>query len=162
MQQIVARGQSQLHCQRFCLSLSPLPRMLVPPYTIRDIRVCGEITLNPDADGCGCGNRLNAAIPLSVFICDDRGNAHTARALITVPVAMHEGRPAACRYLSQAEVQLCQRPVCFDDPAEVSVCLTVCLQVYGVRLAAMLSPAHSPVCPPPLPLYPQPCRCRDH
>lgn len=159
MQQIVSRGQAQLHCQRFCLTLSPLPRILVPPYTIRDIRVCGDITLMPDMDYCDCSQRLNASIPLSAFICDERGNTHTALAHITVPVTMHESRvAAACRYLSQAEVQLCQRPVCFDDPAEVSVCLTVCLQVYGVRLAAMLSPAPCPICPPPLPLYPQPCQ----
>lgn len=160
MQQIVSQGRNQLHCQRFCLSLSPLPRILVPPYTIRDIRVCGEIALAPDANDCRCTPGLTATIPLSVFICDERGNTHTALAHITVPVALREGYgQSACQYLAQAEARLCQ-PVCFEDPQEVSVCLSVCIQVYGVRLSAMMAPsACAPVCPPPLPLYPEPC-CR--
>lgn len=159
MQQIVSQGKAQLHCQRFALTLSPLPRILVPPYTIRDVRVCGEIALSQAESTCNCGHTLTASIPLSVLICDDRGNSHTALAYITVPVAIREAQAGnACHYLAQAEVQLCQRPICFDDPAQVQLCLNVCIQVYGVRFAAMLAPSPCPACPPPLPLFPQPCR----
>lgn len=159
MQQIVSQGRNQLHCQRFCLSLSPLPRILVPPYTIRDIRVCGAIALAPDAGNCLCARTLSATIPLSVLICDNCGNTHTALSHITVPVSMREGCGlTACQYLSQAEVRLCQTPNCFEDPAQVAVCLTVCIKVYGVRLSAMLSPSCASSNPPPLPIYPQPCR----
>lgn len=160
MQQIIAQGRNQLHCQRFCLSLSPLPRILVPPYTIRDVQLCGEIAIARDTNTCGCAQNLSATIPLSVLVCDSTGNTHTALSHITVPVAMrhatHGGN--SCQYLAQAEVQLCQQPVCFEDPAQVPVCLNVCIQVYGVRFTAMLTPTPCPACPLPLPLYPQPCR----
>lgn len=158
MQQIVVQGRLQERCRRYCLSLSPLPRILVPPYTIRDVQVCGDITVNRE-NTCGCGEAL-VTLPLSVLVCDQRGQSHRASASLTVRVplrGMHYDN--ALSYLAQAEVRLCPPSPCFDDPAQAPVCLTVCVQVFGVQHKALYAPSPcAPACPPPLPLYPQP-RC---
>lgn len=157
MQQIVAQGRYQERCQHYCLTLSPLPRILVPPYTIRDAQVCGDITVSRE-NACGCGEAI-VTLPLSVLVCDQRGQSHRAAASIEVHVPLRGGQHEnALSYIAQAEVWLCQQVSCFEDPAQVSVCLSVCVQVYGVSLKALYaSNPCAPACPQ-LPLYPQP-RC---
>lgn len=157
MQQIVSQGRLQERCRRFCLTLSPLPRILVPPYFIRDVQLCGDITVDLQDS---CMQETAVTLPLSVLVCDQTGNSHRAQAAITVRVPlrnMYHESPAS--YLAQAQVTLCQQCGCFNDPAQASVFLSVCVQVFGVQHKALYTPSPcAPACPP-LPLYPQP-RCQ--
>ena len=152
VQQIVSQGQLQERCRQFCLSLSPLPRILVPPYYIRDVRICGEGSLQ-SIIACGA----EVLLPLSVTVCDQAGNSHAAQASLTASVPLRPSHNTACQYIVQAEAALCQQSPCFEDPQQVGVCLSLCVQVYGVRWRPMhLSAPCAPACLPPLPLYPQP------
>ena len=153
MQQIVSEGRLQEHCRQFCLSLSPLPRILMPPYSICAVRTNGDIVITPD----GCGS-VSATIPLSVIVNDQQGNSHTAAAQLSLCIPMRSGRGDAAHYIAKAQVSLCRQCVCFEDSAQVSVCLSVCIQVFGVQLMPMYAPSPcAPVCPD-LPIYPQPFR----
>ena len=155
MQQIVSEGTIREQCRQYSLSLSPLPRILVPPYSVREVRVSGEITLAPDC----CGD-VTATVPLAVVICDQQGNSHTAAASLTLCIPMRcAGSLSAQQYTAQAQISLCSQPVCFQDPANVPLCLSVCIRAFGVAVQAMYAPTPCvPDCPQ-LPLYPPPCRC---
>lgn len=157
MQQIVAQGQLQARCQHFCLSLSPLPRILVPPYAIRDVQLAGDIAVTQE-EGCHSAHAL-ASLPLSVLVCDQKGNSHRASASVTVRIPLRSlYRETAQSYFAKAQVVLCQQCPCFEDPAQAPVLLTLCVQVFGVALKALYAPSPcAPACPPPLPIYPQPC-----
>ena len=156
MQQIISHGEMRSGCQSYCLSLSPLPRILIPPYTVRSISVCGDIAV---AEESTCCPSVAVTLPLSVLICDDRGNTHTAQAFITLSVPLQTFHGSTCtQYIAEADVRLCRGPVCFTDPAQANVCLDVCIRVYGVKQQAVYtSSVCAPACPQ-LPLYPPP-RC---
>lgn len=158
MQQIVSQGRLQERCRRFCLSLSPLPRLLAPPYSIRDVQVNGDITVLPS--DC-CAQEAAVTLPLSVLVCDQKGDSHRAQAQITVHVPLRQSHhEQISSYYAQAQVHLCPQCYCFDDPTQASVFLTICVQVFGVQLKPLYAPSPcAPACPPPLPLYPQP-RCQ--
>lgn len=156
MQQIVSQGRLQERCGRYCLALSPLPRLLMPPYTVKEVALCGDVSVKASDD---CEAQALVTLPLAVLVCDQMGNSHRAQASLTlcVPMRIHP-REQAASYLAQAQVMLCRPCNCFDDPAQAAVYLTVCVQVFGVCWQAMYAPPScAPACPPPLPLYPQPC-----
>lgn len=159
MQQIVSHGKAVAHCRRFCLSVSPLPRVLMPPLRVSSICCAGAPSVVEDKPNA-CGETL-FSIPLSVLICDCKGQTHTAQSAVTLPVRM-SGAPCFSQeaaLFAQAHVRLCQPNGCFEDPAQIAVCLDVCLQAYLLRPQAIYAPAPcAPVCPAPLPLYPQPCK----
>ncbi|MBR5231745.1 MAG: hypothetical protein IKW00_05800 [Clostridia bacterium] len=159
MQQIVSQGEAHPSCQSYCLSLSPLPRILVPPYTVRNVSVCGDIALSEDQNAC-CRPALSATLPLSVTLCDQSGNTHTAQAFITVSVPMQTPYNCNCtRYVAEAAVRLCRGPVCFTDPMQVDICLDVCVKVYGVKPQVVYTHTACASACPQLPLYPPPgCR----
>jgi len=157
MQQIVSYGETNPCCRSYTLSLSPLPRILQSPYTIRSISVCGDIAVTEEQNAC-CSQSLSVTVPLSVMVCDQRGNTHTAQAFITLSVPMNASYGDSCtQYIAEAAVRLCRGPVCFTDPMQVDVCLEACVKIYGVKPQAVYTHAScAPVCPP-LPLYPPPC-----
>lgn len=157
MQQIISHGKAHLPCKRFYLTLSPLPRILVPPLRISAVQVGGEPVVSEESAAC-CGE-VQITIPLSVLVCDQRGQTHTAQSSITVSVCLRSAHwYEDAFWLAKALVRLCQSPVCFEDAAQVAVCLDVCAQVYLVRMQAMYAPSPCEAsCAELPPLFPQPC-----
>ena len=162
MQQIIASGKQHLCCSSFCLTLGPLPRNLIPPLHISSVSLDGSVQIQEDSCSCsGHAQRVQAVLPLSVVVCDSRGQSHVTQSEICIPVSVctpvHDHHSIGGQYLASAYVRLCRSCACFEPGQEVHVQLDGCVQVYLVSLRPVYSPMPCAPVGPDLPLYPQPC-----
>lgn len=160
MQQIVGSGRTQLRCERFSLPLCGVPASLCPPLRVLDVCASGPCE-EVGRSFCGCGGvELRVRIPLSVTLCDQRGCRFEGCSSIEVPVTVRLGCGAerGAQYVACAHVRLARGGE--SAPCDcVQAALDVCVQAWAVCCRAMAAPGQcAPECPPPLPLYPRPCR----
>ena len=129
---------------------------------------CGETFSKLDRAGEGLssrlfedclftGCRLEGAL---VENCQFSGCRFEGCSSIEVPVTVRLGCGAerGAQYVACAHVRLARGGE--SAPCDcVQTALDVCVQAWAVCCRAMAAPGQcAPECPPPLPLYPQPCR----
>ena len=161
MQQIQGSGRVFLRCERFSLCIGGIPDSACPPFQILEVcaRQCScESAL--EEDSCGCPAVL-AHIPLILRLRDKCGCCFTGSAAICVRIPLRPVCPPQELWRHQlvvcASARLAMPCQCMQcECAELT--LDVCAQAWAVCCRALCAPVCQQDCPPPLPLYPQPCR----
>lgn len=162
MQQILAAGKQQFRCEPYCLPLGPLPRNLIPPLYISSVTVSGSIPVTEeDEHVCSSPDSVVCIIPLSVTVCDSRGQRHVTQSEIRVNASLrpaHNCKKQGAQYAANAFVQLARTGTCFEPGQDAHVYLDVCLQVFCIIMQPMYAPLPAAPHCPDLPLFPPPCR----
>lgn len=162
MQQIVASGRVYLRYQRFSLCLDGLP-CGSQPMQLTDVRAdpCG---VRVERRGCDCRGMIPVClhVPLCCGVCAGCQQL-TASACIEIPMQLRlfgdpreadRAVPAASVYARLA------RPGCVLCENTADVWLDVWAEAWLTACRPLYGGCCPPACPPPLPLYPQPCRMR--
>lgn len=163
MQQIIGAGRVYLRYERFTLMLSDLPCDARPPFALCGVTAqeCGVRAVRCE-DPCRRGVTLRVEIPLLCAVNDACGAGYTARSSLDIPVPMrlYDPREAdRAQAVANAFVRLA-RPCGRPDGCAAEAWLDVCAEAWLTACRPMFGGACPPACPPPLPLYPQPCRPR--
>ncbi len=163
MQQIVAGGRAFLRYERFTLCLEGIPADACMPLRLTAVCAQEECIRYERCDSSCCGITLHTHIPLLCTLCDQRGCSYTAHAEIEVPLQLRlcgsERELDRSRIWVSAVVRLARTCACIEG-CRADVCLDACVEAWAVTCRPMYTSGCAPQCPPPLPLYPQPCRIR--
>ena len=158
---IVAAGREWQRRCSLTLKVDGLPTGLEPPLTLMEVTACGQ----PSWETLDCcdprATVLRVKVPLTCLVRDRNNRVHTGRAAITAEVRLRLGGPRAECWRSNVMVLPCVRLICIPCSVETpvfDVLLEVLVEAYMTRWEPCLSgSAPKPVCPPDLPLFPQPC-----
>ena len=160
MQQIIGSGHAYLRYERFSLCLNGLPCDARQPFNLTGVSVqeCG-VRAERCESPCGRGLTLRVCVPLRCDVCDACGCAFTALSQIEVPVQMRLCNPREAdraQAVASAWARLARPCGCGGDTLEAW--LDVCVEAWLTACRPMYTGNCPPPCPPPLPLYPEPCR----
>jgi hypothetical protein len=157
---VIGMGRECDRCMSARLDLCGL-RHGTPPFTLCAIEVRPPLGLC-ECPGGGCGNDLlfDVRIPLELTLQDACGRMQRACSELFMKLRISLAG-CGCRVGPyQAYAQACVRllssePICGNV---AQVCLDVLLEAYLTQLECHHDGRPpKPRCPPPLPLYPQPC-----
>ena len=163
MQQIVASGRVYLRYERFTLPLCGLCPQARPPLRLVEAYAdsCGLRAERSDSS-CRGGAALNVRIPLQCVICDSENGRYPATSAIEVRVPLRPcGRGDMNRAQTQVNAQVRLARPCASSCGDVlDAWLDVCVEAYLTACRPIWNGDCPPICPPQIPLYPEPCRRR--
>jgi len=163
MQQIIGAGRVYLRYQRFSLPVCDLPCGAQPPLRLTCIQADENgIRAQRRESGCRGGAALDVHIPVSCTVCDACGDSFCLSSFLDVPVQLRlfDPRHADCARASANAFVRLARPCDCRCGEQLEAWLDVCVEAWLTACRPMYSGNCPPPCPPPLPLYPQPCPFR--
>lgn len=157
---IIACGREWQRGRQITLQVEGLPLCPDACLTLTDVRAVGEPLWTQRTDPCRRALCLHVTIPLACLVRDEQGCQHEGRVQVELDTCLPLTTPPAECWRDQMMLLPCVRLMCpgvtgrggcFDAQLEIR------LESYLIRWEPCLPPGEKPACPPPLPLYPQPC-----
>lgn len=157
---IIACNREWQRGRQVALQVEALPACPGSCLTLTDVRAAGEPLWTQRPDPCRRALNLHVTIPLLCLVRDEQGCLQEGRAQVAVDTSLPLTTPQAECWRDQLMLLPCVRLMvpgvtgqggCFDAPLEIR------LESYLVRWEPCLPQGEQSACPPPLPLYPQPC-----
>lgn len=158
---VIARGQTWHRCCHATLQVEGLPECLHPPLMLASVTAVGEPSWTQQPDPSCRALCLHVIIPVQCEVRDCQGCTMWGRACIEVDITLPLSIPLAECWRSSMKVIPCVRMICPPCTA-CEPCFDVQLEVlaeaYLLRWETCQALPPKPDCPPPLPLYPPPCK----
>lgn len=157
---ILAAGREWQRRCSLSLCVNGLPATLEPPLTLLEVTSCGQCSwevLSREGFRALC---LRVHVPLCCQVRDRCNTLATGNASISVDVRLRFCAPQGECWRGSFLALPCVRLVCIPCASEQPVfdaLLEVLVEAYLARWEPCMNGNPPPICPPDLPLFPQPC-----